>query len=92
MPSSIQQQYPYRNLPEDELVKAQCLVSAEDKTLLMSIYPDRGINTLLIQYAYKHAADFIRKHSLSYQSSDVLIRAIEESSFRRTTPRRTSSS
>lgn len=52
------------------LVKIQALVSDKDKDLLMTVIPDRGLYTLLIQHALKRTADFIRHHDLEYSNPE----------------------
>lgn len=59
------------------LVKTQALVSDKDKDLLMTIIPDRGLYTLIIQHAYKRAADFIRTNDLDYQHDGDAKRLLE---------------
>lgn len=39
-----------------------------DKSLIMTVLPDRGIYNLLIQHAIKRTADFVRDNGLQYSS------------------------
>jgi hypothetical protein len=48
------------------MAKVQALVSADDKrTVLASLGGDDGVLTFVIQYAFKHAADYIRSNHLN---------------------------
>jgi hypothetical protein len=48
----------------------QAMVSDKDKDLLMTVIPDRGLYTLVIQHALKRTADYIRINSLTFASTD----------------------
>jgi hypothetical protein len=69
----IERLLPYRDLPEQPLnphddyqTRLQGVVSYKDKMLLMSVIPDRGIFTLLLQQAIKTTAEYVRTNNLSY--------------------------
>lgn len=57
---------PYSTLPDDQLVKLQAMVSKQDKELMITILPDRGLYTFALATFIKRTADFIRLHDLDY--------------------------
>ena len=76
---------PYDN-DHEALVKIQALVGDADKDLLMTVIPDRGLYTLLLQHVIQRTADFIRHHDLEYGrdgDAQKLLDYITENPFRR---------
>ena len=66
---------PYDSLSEEACVKAQALVSRQDKNLISSIIPDHGVFTFLIQHAFANIAERIRSNGLTYspESSELVL-------------------
>jgi hypothetical protein len=67
---SLKQLYLYQDLKSDELYRVQGHVSAEDKRAVVGALADDGIITLIIQHAFRRAADYIRQHHITALDND----------------------
>lgn len=63
--------------PQEELVRAQVWIDPDDKYLLTSVFPLRGIETALLAGVYKAVCTTLRKENLTSYSPENARRAQE---------------
>lgn len=61
---TIRDLLPYRDLDDSLMAKTQCPVALIDKRTVVSAIGDDGALTFVIQYAFIHAAKFIRANNI----------------------------
>lgn len=67
---------PHDELNEDQLCKAQGMVSTAVKACVHTISADRGIHAFLLQHAYQNVANFITINRLTYLERDLVTKYI----------------
>jgi hypothetical protein len=70
---SLRQLYLYQDLKSDELFRVQGHVSTDDKRAVVGALADDGIITLIIQHAFRRAADYIRQNHITALDNDKRI-------------------
>lgn len=60
------------DLTEDQLSKAQAMISSSDKARVGTSSADKGIHAFLIQHAYANVANFITANNLTYLDRELI--------------------
>lgn len=59
---------PYDNVPESERVKLQAMVPQDDKFLIQSVFPQRGILLFAVESFVHALANDLKKYGINYYS------------------------